>query len=291
MGSRRPPRHIRIFLASPGDVVEERQVVRSVAERLERSPLIRDDFTIQVVSWDDPDAPVPMLAMLTPQQAVSRALPRPSECDFTVVIVAQRMGTPLEEFKPDGSRYRSGTEWEFEDARRAGKPILLYRRTTPTASLDNDPQEIARQRRSVDEFFSQFISADGALTGGVTSYGVVDELVSRLKTDVETLLLSLRRDVDEQGVPLASGWTGRIRANVQRWHYGRLLLLLGLGVLVTIVSWTAFGAFSTVIEEYDAPRFAVLVRYALLVLGLVVAVILLVVTWLWFGRDNTSQVA
>src|SRR5262245_7731774 len=141
MGSRRSPRHVRIFLASPGDVMEERHVVRTVAERLERSPLIRDDFTIQVVSWDDPDAPVPMLATLTPQEAVSRALPRPSDCDVTVVIVAQRMGTPLDERKPDGSRYRSGTEWEFEDARRAGRPILLYHRTTPATAHDDESQE------------------------------------------------------------------------------------------------------------------------------------------------------
>jgi len=271
--------------------VEERQVVRSVAERIERSPLIRNDFTIQVVSWDDPDAPVPMLAILTPQQAVSRALPRPSECDFTVVIVAQRMGTPLEERKPDGSRYRSGTEWEFEDARQAGRPILLYRRKTPTTSPDDDSQEIARQRRSVDEFFSQFTSASGALTGGVTSYGAVDELVSRLKTDIETLLLSLRPEGHEQSVPPASGWTGRIQTSIQCWHYGRLLLLLGPGILVTIVAWTAFSAFSTVIEEYDAPRSALLVRYALLALGLVVPMILLVVTWLWFGRDKKNHVA
>jgi hypothetical protein len=290
MGSRRPPRHIRIFLASPGDVVDERRAVRGVAERLERSPLIRDDFTIQVVSWDDPDAPVPMLAMLTPQQAVSRALPRPSECDFTIVIVAQRMGTPLDERKPDGSPYRSGTEWEFEDARRAGKPILLYRRTTPAASPGTDAEEIARQRRSVDEFFSQFTNASGALTGGVTSYAAVDELVSRLRTDIETLLLSLRASAPGPGVPPEAGWTGRIRANIQRWHFARLLLLLGLGSILTIVAWTAFSAFSTVIEEYDPPRFAFLVRYALLALGLLVPVILVAVTWLWLGRDKVSDV-
>src|SRR5512143_62066 len=115
----RPPRHVRIFLASPGDVSEERRVTRELLERLGREPFVRRDFTIEVVSWDDPDAPVPMLATLTPQQAVARALPRPSECDVTVVILWGRMGTPLQERKPDGSQFLSGTDWEFEDARQA----------------------------------------------------------------------------------------------------------------------------------------------------------------------------
>jgi hypothetical protein len=88
MRERHSPRHVRVFLASPGDVLEERQVVRDVLQRLERSPLVRQDFTIEAVSWDDPDAPVPMLATLPPQQAIARALPKPSECDLAVVIVS-----------------------------------------------------------------------------------------------------------------------------------------------------------------------------------------------------------
>jgi len=139
--TRRVPRHVRVFLASPGDVVEERKAVRTMLQRLGRNPLIREDFTIEVVSSDDPDAPAPMLATLTPQQAVSRALPTPSECDITVVVMFRRIGTPLDERKPDGTPYRSGTEWEFEDARRAGRPILLYRRRMPSASLNEDPDE------------------------------------------------------------------------------------------------------------------------------------------------------
>jgi hypothetical protein len=260
-------------------------------QRLGRSPLIREEFTIEVVSWDDPDAPVPMLATLTPQEAVSRSLPRPSECDFTVVIVSHRMGTPLEERKSDGNRYRSGTEWEFEDAKQAGKPILLYRRTTPSGLADDNPLEAAQQLRSVEDFFSQFKSAGGALVGGITSYVTVDELVSRLKTDIETLLPSMRRSdtVHEEAVPLNPGWTGRVQASVRGWHYGRLLLCVVAGVLVTIVAWTAFGSFSAAIEAYDAPPSAFVVRYVLLLVGLLLPVIVLVVTWWWFGRDKVDS--
>ncbi len=237
-----------------------RNLARDLVQRLERSPLIREDFTLEVVSWDDPDAPAPMLATLTPQQAVSRALPRPSECELTVVILSQRMGTPLDERKPDGSRYRSGTEWEFEDARRGGRPILLYRRTAAAAAAGID-EEAAAQRRSLEEFFAQFRSASGALTAGITQYTTVDELVARLRTDIESLLPSWRHEGDGQdGRALDAGWIGRLQATVRGWHTGRLLLLLALGIVVTLVAWTAFAAFSTATTDYDAPPSAFVAR-------------------------------
>lgn len=78
--------------------------MREVLRDLQSDPLLRGKLAIEVVSWDDPDAPSPMPANLTPQQAVDRGLPRPSECDLVVVILWGRMGTPLETpRKEDGS--------------------------------------------------------------------------------------------------------------------------------------------------------------------------------------------
>jgi hypothetical protein len=100
---------------------------------------------LEAVTWNDPDAPTPMLAQLTPQEAVNRHLPKPSACDIVVVVLWARMGTPLppEYRKADGEPYFSGTEWEFEDALK-GDPqpdILIYRRTeAPRISLE-DPDD------------------------------------------------------------------------------------------------------------------------------------------------------
>lgn len=288
---RRSPRHIRIFLSSPGDVEEERSAVREMLQRLGRSPLIREDFTIEVVSWDDPDAPVPMLATVPPQQAVSRARPTPSECDFTVVIIARRIGTPLGDRKPDGSLYKSGTEWEFEDARRADKPILLYRRKVPV-SVPDDAEEAA-QLQKVQAFFSQFTTEAGVATGGVTAYRTVDELVSRLRTDIEALLPALRHGSDlrpDDPIMLDARWTARAQARIRGWHYGRLLMLLAAGFALTVVAWAAFSAFSTVVVKQDAPRPAHVVRYAFLVLGMVIPAALFVVSWWWFGGARRAKV-
>ena len=61
----------------------------------------------------------------------------PSNADIVVCILWSRLGTPLsEDFRrPDGSRYGSGTEWEFEDAARS------YReRVRPTCSSTGGPR-------------------------------------------------------------------------------------------------------------------------------------------------------
>jgi hypothetical protein len=38
-------------------------------------------------------------------------------------------GTPLAGTRADGSPYLSGTEWEFENALAAQKPVFVYRRS------------------------------------------------------------------------------------------------------------------------------------------------------------------
>src|SRR3954471_20036277 len=91
------PQHIRVFLSSPGDVIEERTLARDLLKlELPYEEFVRDHFTFDVVSWDDPEAPSPMLATFTPQQAVNRFGPQPSECDIVVVVLWSRMGTLLD---------------------------------------------------------------------------------------------------------------------------------------------------------------------------------------------------
>ena len=65
--------HLRIFLASPGDVVDERALARKLLkDEMPYDPLVSGRVTFEVVSWDDPAAPRAMLANMTPQEAVIR---------------------------------------------------------------------------------------------------------------------------------------------------------------------------------------------------------------------------
>lgn len=254
--------------------------------RLEREPLIRRDFTLDVVSWDDPDAPAPMLATLTPQQAILRSLPRPSECDITIVILWGRMGTPLDERKPDGTPYLSGTEWEFEDARRAGAPILLYRKTAPLPGVAGDTEE-ARQRQAVERFFEQFSGPGGSLRGSFATYETTEEIVARVRTDVQSLLPTLARRTPAQ--PAAgTGRIGELRARIAEWHAGRLFLVIAPGLAVTIVAWTAFTAFADAVQSHDAPLVAHVLRYALAAIGVAVPLALFALIWAWLGGASSD---
>ena len=183
------PRHMRVFLASPGDVADERSIARRELERLPYGPGLRSKITMEVVAWDTPGSETPMLATMTPQAAIARGLHKPSECDVVIVILWCRMGTPLpgEYCKSDGSSYLSGTEWEFLDAieanRSKGRPeVLVYRRTEKCLLDPDDPQFEAKlsQRRRVDSFFAEFSNADGSIARGVNIYSTSEEFRAKV---------------------------------------------------------------------------------------------------------------
>jgi formylglycine-generating enzyme required for sulfatase activity len=187
------PRHLRIFLASPGDVAEERAIAREVIGRLPYDPLLRDRITVDLVAWDGPGG-VPMEATLTPQEAIRRGLTRPSACDILVVILWSRLGTPLPtdwETRPDGSAYRSGTEWEYLDALRAaeqtGSPrILVYRRTEEPVFRPSDPAFLERyqQWQAVDAFFAELRDA----ARGYNSYESASLFAAQLEDHLKALV-------------------------------------------------------------------------------------------------------
>jgi hypothetical protein len=199
---------LKIFLSSPGDVCDERALARTVLERLSQEYALRRRIHIEEVSWDDPGAPVPMDAHLTPQEAIDKRRPKPSQCDTVVIVLWSRMGTPLppEHRKSNGRPYVSGTEYEFCDAmdaaKRTGKPTtLVYRRMEePKIGLgDRDLDEKRRQYKAVQTFFAEFTSADGSLRQSYTPYGspseFADDLERALRELIQVQLEALPKDV------------------------------------------------------------------------------------------------
>ncbi|MGH8608136.1 MAG: hypothetical protein ACREX9_12160 [Gammaproteobacteria bacterium] len=204
--------HLKIFLSSPSDVCDERALARTVLERLSQEYALRRRIHIEEVSWDDPGAPVPMDAHLTPQEAIDKRRPKPSQCDIVVVVLWSRMGTPLppEHRKPDGRRYVSGIEYEFCDAmdaaKRTGKPTtLVYRRTEePKIGLgDRDLDEKHRQYKAVQTFFAEFTGADGSLRQSYAPYGSPSEFADNLERALRELIqVELEALPKEAPVPL-----------------------------------------------------------------------------------------
>ncbi len=169
-----PPLHLRIFISSPGDVGDERKAAREIIESLPRDPAYRGKITSEAIAYDDPDAPSPMPAGITPQLGVNYYKGPASACDLTIVILWSRLGTPVSAdcLRSDGSRYESGTVSEYENALAAGKEVWVFRRTEkPRVELDDpDLDEKQKQYRAVGHFLERLANADGSAAGGRHDY-------------------------------------------------------------------------------------------------------------------------
>ena len=197
------PRHFRVFLASPGDVSHERELALMILDRLPYEPALRGRITIEEVAWDKKGAGAPIVANLTPQDSIQKGLPLPSQCDIVVVIFWSRMGTPLpiEYVKKDGSRYSSGTEWEYEEAiegsEKNGSPqVLLYRRTESILLDPEDPrfEEKTNQYRLVKTFFENLRNPDGSIKRGYNTYVTVAEFSETLEFHLKSLIERFLRE-------------------------------------------------------------------------------------------------
>jgi hypothetical protein len=183
----------------PGELIEG---------ELQKRPFY-NGLKLEVIAWDDPAARIAMLANKAPQVSVNNARPRPCTCDIVIVILWARMGTPLPETirKPDGTRYLSGTEWEYLDAinsPRNPKPdVLVYRRTeSPKVELDDeDYPEKAAQYQTVKSFFARFRNTDGSLVGGINGYATPEEFKGLLRQHLEELFYRRRPTAPGNGKP------------------------------------------------------------------------------------------
>ncbi len=194
------PEILRVFLSSPGDVRNEREIARGVLRRLEDKPLAGGAFRIEVVAWDDA-AGTPMLAGVSPQDSVDRFKGKPSSCDLTVVILWGRLGSPGQ--RADGTFYSSGTVAEYEDARAADRPILVFRKTAePQSSLDPRIfQEKLQQFRDLQAFVTGIEGKPGLLKGGINPFASEAEFGPRFESAMEVFIADWLKSRKVAAVP------------------------------------------------------------------------------------------
>jgi tetratricopeptide (TPR) repeat protein len=197
---------LRFFISSPGDVFEERALAGRVIDRLQSEYVGR--IVLEPVLWEHE----PLVATSTFQHQIVK----PSETDVVIAILWSRLGTPLpEQFRrPDGSRYESGTVYEFEEAingfRTNGKPdLLVYRRTAPpSVRLDDEKDLLERlaQKKKLDEFIGKWFhdQADGSLVAAFHGYESPGDFESLLETHLHRLI--------ERSIPRSGTATAEARA-------------------------------------------------------------------------------
>ena len=123
-GSRR---FVKVFLASPGDLAEERKIAKTVVEDFNSQLAKALGYQIELVGWEDT-----LPGVGRPQAIINRDL---DGCDLFVGMLWKRWGTP-----PGTEAYTSGFEEEFQRSMtrnsKEGRPqIHLLLKDLDAASL------------------------------------------------------------------------------------------------------------------------------------------------------------
>jgi len=149
-GDRKVVRLIRVFVSSPGDVAEEREVLEEVVRRINDIDGQEQGVRLELFRWET-DV-VPCIGP-SPQENVDAQTPR---FDIYLGIMSTRFGTPTGE-------HGSGTEKEFRDAvdrwGRTGKPWILF-------YFDEDPP-LPRSTDAIEQYLAVRKFHDELLAMGI----------------------------------------------------------------------------------------------------------------------------
>jgi len=149
------PRAIRVFVASPDDVRDERRRLDGVVQRLNTE--FADAAEFSTYRWER--------NFYRAHKTFQEQIIDPADCDIVIVIFGAKLGTELpEDFEhklPDGSPYPSGTAFELlhsiEAAERLDRPeVYVFRKTEQPliAAGQRDAFESAhRELQRLDAFF------------------------------------------------------------------------------------------------------------------------------------------
>lgn len=118
-------RRIRLFIASPDDVPNERKKFRKIIERVNRVKAESNGFEFKAVGWEDT-----LPGKGHPQRKINKDL---IKCDIIIMLLWKRWGTPT-------GKYSSGFEEEFEISKKHGKDIVFYFREISEDTADNNNQ-------------------------------------------------------------------------------------------------------------------------------------------------------
>jgi hypothetical protein len=94
---------LRVFLASPGDLAEERRAARQVVDNLNQNFSAELGWTVDLLGWEDT-----LPGYKRPQELINKDV---DSCDLFQGLLSKRWGEST-------GRYSSGFEAELEQARR-----------------------------------------------------------------------------------------------------------------------------------------------------------------------------
>jgi hypothetical protein len=120
---------IPVMIASPGDVYEEREIVREVVHSWNYINSLKTKVVLMPAGWETHSSPE--LGARAQELINSRVL---KDCDLLIGVFWTRLGTPT-------GKAESGTVEEIEEHIQAGKPAMIYFSSKPVV-----PQSINQEQ-------------------------------------------------------------------------------------------------------------------------------------------------
>lgn len=155
---------IPVMIASPGDVLDEREAARDVMHTWNYINSIRERVVLIPVGWETHSSPE---LGERPQQLINDRVLK--ECDLLVGIFWTRLGTPT-------GASASGTVEEIERHIAEGNPAMVYFSSRPVAPQMLDPDQYSalmefrnkcRSMGPVRTIFMVVCSCHPCLAGGL----------------------------------------------------------------------------------------------------------------------------
>lgn len=197
---------INVMIASPGDVPQERRIVRDVIYEWNAVHAEDRGLVLMPIGWESHSSPE---MGGRPQEVINKQILK--SCDLLIAVFWTRLGSPTGEAP-------SGTVEEIEEHLKAGKPAMIYFSSAPVRldSVDSEQynalkefKEACRKRGlvegydSVTEFREKLVRqlaqtiirnfTDAASSAGVSS-APEPESVPELSPDAQELLLEAVKD-------------------------------------------------------------------------------------------------
>jgi hypothetical protein len=158
-----------VFIASPGDVAEERAILREVIMNWNYLHSMSKRIILLPVGWETHSMPI---QGDRPQGLINDYILK--DCDILVGVIWSRIGSPT-------GKSISGTVEEIDEFIDSGKPTLLYKSNRPISPDSLDP----RQYAEVDKFVKEKMTA-----GLLQFYNTTDEFKEYLQSQLNILVNS-----------------------------------------------------------------------------------------------------
>lgn len=117
------------MIASPGDVSEEREVIRSTLHDWNDINSVNSRIMRAPVGWDSHSSPE---LGARPQELINNRVLK--NCDLLIGVFWTRLGSPT-------GKAQSGTVEEIQEHLSAGKPAMIYFSSKPAAPDTFDPEQ------------------------------------------------------------------------------------------------------------------------------------------------------